>query len=265
MEAISNRSPRQVQWVGFVTILRKEVRRFLRLWVQTIVPPMVTMSLYFLIFGHLVGQRVGTIEGYPYVSFIAPGIIMLSMLTNTYANVSSSFFIEKFVRSLEEMMYAPIRTVWIVTAFILAAVMRGVVVGIGVFTVAHFFTVVPIAHPALACLIAVLSMTVLASIGLLNALLANHFDGINLIPTFVLTPLIYLGGVFFPISMLSPFWHHVAWFNPLAYMISGFRYCLLGQPQVPLGGICIMIVVVAMVFMGLSIYRIEHRKGILLK
>lgn len=253
------------QKIAFYTVIKKEVSRFLRLWLQTILPPFVTMSLYFLIFGQLVGSRVGPIHDQPYILFIAPGIIMLSMLTNTYANVSSSFFIEKFVRSVEEMIYAPVYTISIVIGFMVAGALRGLLVGLGVYFIAHAFTHVPIMHPWLALGIAVLSTMCMAGLGLVNALYANHFDGINVIPTFVLTPLIYLGGVFFPIVMLPHIWQVISWYNPLAYVISAFRFALLGHAVVDLTAVLALSFVLLIAVISFCVRKINRLDGVIIK
>lgn len=252
------------QIIAFNTVIKKEVSRFLRLWQQTLLPPLVTMFLYFLIFGQLVGSRVGEIHGQPYIVFITPGIIMLSMLTNTYANVASSFFIEKFVRSVEEMIYAPVRTISIVLGFIIAGALRGLLVGAGVLFVAHFFISVHVFNPILCLIVAMLATMSMAGLGLVNALYANHFDGINVIPTFVLTPLIYLGGVFFPISMLPSFWQSLSWFNPLAYVISGFRFTLTGHAVVNLHLLIISEAVLLVAVILFCVRKINRLEGVVI-
>ena len=253
------------QRVAFYTVIKKEVHRFLRLWLQTLLPPMITMFLYFLIFGELVGSKVGQVHDQPYILFIAPGIIMLSMLTNTYANVSSSFFIEKFVRSVEEMIYAPVYTISIVLGFMIAGALRGLLVGIGVFCIAHMFTHVPISHPWLTLTISVLATMCMGGLGLVNALYANHFDGINVVPTFVLTPLIYLGGVFFPISMLPSFWQHISWFNPLAYMISAFRFALSNHAVVNLDVVIVTSSILLISIIAFCVRKINSLNGVIIK
>lgn len=253
------------QKVAFYTVINKEVRRFFRLWQQTLLPPMITMFLYFLIFGELVGSKVGAVHNQPYILFIAPGIIMLSMLTNTYANVSSSFFIEKFVRSVEEMIYAPVYTISIVFGFMIAGALRGLLVGVGVFLIAHVFVQVPIIHPWISCLIAILATMCMAGLGLVNALYANHFDGINVVPTFVLTPLIYLGGVFFPISLLPGFWQTISWFNPLAYMISAFRFALSNHAAVNLEIVITISIIFLISITVFCVRKINNLSGVMIK
>lgn len=253
------------QAVAFYTIISKEVHRFMRLWRQTILPPMITMFLYFLIFGRLVGSKVGMVDNQPYIMFIAPGIIMLSMLTNTYSNIASSFFIEKFVRSIEEMIYSPIYTISIVMGFMLAAALRGLIVGIGVFWVAHLFVNIEIVHPITALMVTVLATMCMAGFGLVNGLFANHFDGINIIPTFVLTPLIYLGGVFFPISMLPKFWQVVSWFNPLAYIISVFRFSITNHAVVHLGLVLFLILIITLALIAYCVHKINRLDGVIIK
>ena len=221
-------------WVALKTIWRKEITRFMRIWVQTLIPPVITMSLYFIIFGNLIGNRIGEMGGVGYMQFIVPGLIMMSVITNSYANVSSSFFGAKFQKSIEELLVAPVPTHVIIAGFVGGGVARGVLVGILVTLVSLFF--VPLQIHSWFMIIATLLMTsILFSLaGLLNALFAKSFDDISIIPTFVLTPLTYLGGVFYSLTLLPAFWQAVSKLNPIVYMISGFRYGFLGISDVSL-------------------------------
>ena len=224
----------RAEWVGFSTIIIREFHRIVRIWGQTIVPPVVTATLYFVIFGSLIGRRVGQVGGYDYMQFIAPGLIMMTVITNSYGNVVSSFFGAKFGKHLEELLVSPLPNWLILIGYIAGGMLRGFLVGAVVTVVAFFFTHFRILH-----LFAVLSSVVLTSIvfalgGFINALFAKNFDQISWFPTFVLAPLTYLGGVFYSVTML-PAWALVASHaNPILYMVSAFRYGFLGTTDVDL-------------------------------
>jgi ABC-2 type transport system permease protein len=221
--------------VGFTTIIRKEFRRVLRIWVQTIIPPAITMTLYFIIFGSFIGRRVGEIDGVPYTTFIAPGLIMMAVITNSFGNVVSSFFSGKLQLHLEELLVAPLAMFTIVIGYVLGGVFRGVLVAALVTAVALFFTDLHVAHPFITISVIILTAMVFSTAGLLNAMFAKNFDDISIIPTFVLTPLTYLGGVFFSVSLLPSFWDKVALANPILYMVNAFRYGMLGASDVSIG------------------------------
>jgi ABC-2 type transport system permease protein len=225
----------RINLVGLWTIVRKESRRVVRIWVQTIVPPAITMTLYFIIFGSLVGSRIGTMDGVPYTTFIAPGLIMMAVITNSFANVVSSFFSSKLMLHLEEMLVAPLAHTTIVLGFVAGGIVRGLLVAALVVVVALFFTDLEVAHPLVTLTTILLTAVVFSIAGLFNAIFAKTFDDISIIPTFVLTPLTYLGGVFFSISLLPPFWQKVALLNPILYMVNAFRYGMLGSSDIPLG------------------------------
>jgi len=220
--------------VALKSIWRKETNRFLRIWVQTLVPPVITMSLYFVIFGNLIGSRIGQMNGFDYMSFIVPGLIMMSVITNSYSNVASSFFSAKFQRNVEELLVAPVPNYVIIWGYIGGGVTRGLMVGFLVTCVSLFFVDLQIFNMFI-LILSVLCTSVLFSIGgLLNAIFAKTFDDISIIPTFVLTPLTYLGGVFYSINLLPEFWQSVSHFNPVFYMINAFRYGFLGVADVSL-------------------------------
>ncbi|WP_028864858.1 ABC transporter permease [Psychromonas aquimarina] len=220
--------------VALKSIWIKEINRFLRIWVQTLVPPAITMTLYFVIFGNLIGKRIGEMGGYDYMSFIVPGLIMMSVITNSYSNVASSFFSAKFQRNVEELLVAPVPNYIIIWGYIGGGVARGLMVGFIVTCVSLFFVDLQIFN-IFVLLLSVLCTSILFSIGgLLNAIFARTFDDISIIPTFVLTPLTYLGGVFYSISLLPDFWQGVSHFNPVFYMINAFRYGFLGIADVSL-------------------------------
>ena len=225
----------RVNLVGFWTIVRKETRRVVRIWIQTIVPPAITMTLYFIIFGSLVGRRIGAMDGVPYMTFIAPGLIMMAVITNSFANVVSSFFSSKLMLHLEEMLVAPIAHTTIVVGFVVGGVVRGLLVAALVVVVAMFFTDLHVVHPLITFTTILLTAVVFSIAGLFNAIFAKTFDDISIIPTFVLTPLTYLGGVFFSIKLLPPFWQGVAQLNPILYMVNAFRYGMLGSADISIG------------------------------
>jgi len=220
--------------IALKSLWRKETNRFLRIWVQTLVPPVITMSLYFVIFGNLIGSRIGTMNGFDYMSFIVPGLIMMSVITNSYSNVASSFFSAKFQRNIEELLIAPVPTYIIIWGYIGGGVARGLMVGFLVTCVSLLFVDLQIFNLFI-LILSVLCTSVLFSIGgLLNAIFAKTFDDISIIPTFVLTPLTYLGGVFYSITLLPEFWQAVSHFNPVFYMINAFRFGFLGIADVSL-------------------------------
>lgn len=221
--------------IGFTTLIRKEFIRVIRIWVQTIVPPAITMTLYFIIFGNLIGRRIGTMEGFDYMQYIAPGLIMMSVITNSYANVVSSFFGAKFGRHVEEMLVSPMSNVTIILGHVAGGVVRGLLVGSLVTAIALGFTSLRVEHPMVTVSIVLLSSIVFSLAGFINAVFAKKFDDISIVPTFVLTPLTYLGGVFYSISLLPEVWQKVSLANPILYMVNAFRYGILGVSDISIG------------------------------
>ena len=220
------------KWIAFRTILIKEVRRILRIWPQTLLPPVITMSLYFVIFGKMIGSRVGEMGGVPYMQFIVPGLIMMSVITNSYSNVVSSFFSAKFTSSIEELLVSPVSKHSILIGYIGGGIFRGLMIAIIVSIVAQFFTKLGIEH-FFVMVFTVLGTSILFSLGgFINAVFARSFDDISIIPSFVLTPLTYLGGVFYSLENLSPFWQNISLLNPIVYMVNSFRYGILGYSDV---------------------------------
>lgn len=237
--------------VAAKTIIRKEVVRVLRIWVQTIVPPAITMTLYFIIFGNLIGRRIGSMEGFDYMQYIAPGLIMMSVITNSYGNVVSSFFGAKFGRHVEEMLVAPMSYATIIIGHVAGGVLRGMLVGLLVTIIALFFTRLDLAHPLITISIVLMSSVVFSLAGFINAVFARKFDDISIVPTFVLTPLTYLGGVFYSISMLPEFWQNVSKANPILYMVNAFRYGILGTSDISIGhAYFILTVFIVVLFTG---------------
>jgi ABC-2 type transport system permease protein len=233
------------QLVSLRTLVRKEVSRVTRIWVQTIVPPIITMSLYFVIFGNLIGRRVGQMEGFDYMQYIAPGLIMMSVITNSYGNVVSSFFGAKFQRHLEEMLVAPMATWAIILGHVAGGVVRGLMVGSVVTLIALFFTEVQIQNIFITVSVVILTSVVFALGGLINAIFARKFDDISIIPAFVLAPLTYLGGVFYSISLLPPIAQKLSLMNPILYMVNAFRYGMLGVSDIDISRAYVIIIVFA--------------------
>ena len=252
----------QINLVGLATIVRKEVRRVLRIWVQTIVPPAITMTLYFIIFGSLIGSRIGEMDGVPYTTFIAPGLIMMAVITNSFGNVVSSFFSGKIQSHLEEMLVSPMSYATIVIGYVVGGVVRGLLVAALVTCVALFFTELRVAHPLITISVIVLTAVVFSLGGLLNALFAKNFDDITIIPTFILTPLTYLGGVFFSISLLSPLWQSIARVNPILYMVNAFRYGMLGTSDIGIETAFVIVVAAALILFAVALYMLQRGFGI---
>jgi len=223
-----------LMWVGYKTIVRKEITRILRIWGQTIVPPAITMTLYFIIFGELIGRRIGEMGGFTYMQYIVPGLVIMSVITNSYGNMVSSFFGAKFGKHIEELLISPLPNWVILAGYVTGALMRGLMVGAVVMAVSLFFTPIEVQHPLVMLTVLLLTAIVFALAGMVNAIFAQKFDDIAIIPTFVLAPLTYLGGVFYSISLLPEFWQNVSVVNPILYMVNGFRYGMLGVSDVSL-------------------------------
>ena len=233
-QAVTDTTDAQRNLVALATIVRREVNRILRIWGQTLVPPAITMTLYFLIFGGLIGSRIGDMGGYTYMEFIVPGLVMMSVIQNSYANISSSFYGAKFGRHVEELLVSPMPNWVILTGYVAGAVLRGLVVGVIVLLIAMLFTKVRIPHPFVTFTTVLLGATIFALAGFVNAVYAKKFDDIAIVPTFILTPLTYLGGVFYSVKLLPPWAEAATHANPVFYMVNAFRYGLLGSSDVPL-------------------------------
>ena len=233
---------KMIYWTAFKTLLIKEILRFARIWVQTILPPAITMALYFIIFGKLIGSQIGDIEGFRYIDFIVPGLILMSVISNSYANTVSSFYFSRWNKHIDELLIAPIPNWLILAGYVAGGVARGVIVGIVVTIVASFFSDLSIHSYGITFLVFVLTSVLFSLAGFINGVFANSFDDISIIPTFVLTPLTYLGGVFYSMSLLPEFWQTVSMANPVLYMVNAFRYGLLGVSDINLGsGIAIIL------------------------
>ncbi|SDI72600.1 ABC transporter permease [Billgrantia gudaonensis] len=254
-------SPTQTA-IALWTLVLKEIKRFTRIWPQTLLPPSITMSMYFIIFGSLIGSRIGEMDGFTYMDFIVPGLIMMAVITNSYSNVASSFFSNKFQRSVEEMMVSPMPNWVILTGFVLGGMARGLGVGLIVTLVSLFFTRLNVAHPLLTVGVVVLTAALFSIGGFINALLADKFDDVSIVPTFVLTPLTYLGGVFYSISLLPPVWQGVSLLNPILYMVNVFRHGFLGVSDIPVGWALAAIVVFILILFSIALWMLESGKGI---
>lgn len=229
--------------IPFLTLARKEISRYLRIWQQTFFPPIITTTLYFVIFGNLIGGRIGSMDGYAYIDFIVPGLILMSIITNSYANVASSFFGAKFQSFIEEIMVSPTSPKIILLGYITGGVTRGLLIGLLVSLVSLFFTDISIHNKWVVISIALLTSVLFSLAGLLNGLFAKSFDDVSIIPTFVLTPLTYLGGIFYSINLLPDLWQQISLINPILYMINGFRYGFLGISDINLGFSFLIIII----------------------
>lgn len=250
------------QYIAFGTIVRREITRFTRIWTQTIVPPAVTTTLYFLIFGKLIGPRIGDIHGVSYIQYIVPGLIMMSIITNSYANVVASFYGSKFQKNLDEMLVSPMPDYIIILGYTVGGVARGLCVGTVVTLVALFFVDLSVMHWGVMLSVMLLTSMLFSFAGLVNAIFANSFDDINIVPTFVLTPLTYLGGVFYSIDMLPEFWRNLSFANPILYMVNGFRYGILGLTDMSLAVAYAIIIGFTVVMFLLCLYLLKRSAGI---
>ena len=247
-----------LQWISFKTIVTKEVRRFMRIWVQTLVPPAITIALYFVIFGSLIGSRIGQMGGYDYMQFVVPGLIMMAVIQNSYGNVVSSFFGTKFQGNVEELLVSPTAEATILLGYLVGGMLRGLAVGAIVTVLALFFTELSVMNWAVTISMVLMTAVVFSIAGFLNAMYANNFDDISIIPTFVLTPMIYLGGVFYSVDLLPEFWAKVSLINPILYMVNGFRYGILGVSDVSLGVSYAMLTLFVVLGFGAAMYLLTR-------
>lgn len=218
--------------IAFITIVTKEIRRFTRIWPQTLLPPAVSTALYFLIFGALIGSRIGTVDGAKYIDFIVPGVILMSVISHSYSNVVSSFYSTKFQRHIEELLVSPVPNWVILGGYVCGGIARGLMVGAVVSFIALLFTDISLHNGWVALGVCVLTATLFSLAGFINAVFADSFDDISIVPNFVLTPLSYLGGVFYSVSMLPGIWQSISKGNPILYMVNAFRYGLIGVTDV---------------------------------
>jgi len=255
--------PLEKQFISFYTILRKGVMRILRIWSQTLLPSVITSVLYFAVFGSILGARIGTLDGIPYILFVVPGLVMLAVITNSYMDVATTFFVSKFFsRNIDEILVSPTPPSVLIAGFIASGVVRGMLVGALVLIVSLFFALPSVAHPLIVLLFLFLSSLVFALGGLVNGIYAKSFDGISIVPTFVLTPLVYLGGVFYSIHSLPPLWQTVSLFNPVFYLINGFRYGFLGTSDVSLLTCFLVLFVLMLALLSANVYFIKKGLGL---
>ena len=252
----------RTQSIALQTILTKETLRFLRIWIQTILPPAITTALYFIIFGKLIGARLGAVDGLTYSQYIAPGLIMMAVITNAYSNVVSSFFSAKFQRHIEEMLVSPLPNAIIVLGFVGGGVARGLTVGLVVTAVSLSFADLHWQHPWLTLAVILLTSVLFSLGGLINGIFAKSFDDISLIPTFVLTPLTYFGGIFYSIQMLPPFWQDASRFNPILYMVNAFRFGILGVSDINIVLAVALITLLIVGLFGYSLWLLHRGTGI---
>ncbi len=255
--------PAERLWTSFYTMVRKETVRMFRIWQQTFLPSAVTSVLYFMVFGSIIGNRLGTFEGFSYIHFIIPGLVMLAVVTNAFMNVANTFFFAKFFsRNIDEILVSPTPPWLIIAGFIAGGMIRGVVIGLTVIVVSLLFAVPPIEHPFIILLFLLLGSMVFSLAGLINGIYAKNFDQITIIPTFVLTPLVYLGGVFYSVNSLPALWRELTYVNPIFYIINGFRYGFLGITDVPIW-ICVLVLLgLAAIFVALAWYFIRTGLGL---
>jgi len=250
------------QYIAFKTIVIKEALRFLRIWVQTIIPPVITVALYFVIFGSLIGSQIGNIGEFTYMEFIIPGLVLMALISNSYANVVSSFYGAKFQHHIEEMLISPLPNYIILIGFMAGGVMRGMLVGLAVLVVSLIFSDLNIHNYAVTVAVFILTSMLFSLAGFINAVYANSFDDISIIPTFVLTPLTYLGGIFYSIQMLPEFWQNVSLINPILYMINAFRFGLLGVSDIPLTHAFTIIIGFIVALFWYSMHLLKTGKGL---
>lgn len=249
-------------WVAFSAIVYKEVRRFTRIWMQTLLPPAITMVLYFIIFGNLIGSRIGTMDGYDYMQFIVPGLIMMTVITNSYGNVSSSFFSNKFQKSIEELMVAPVPNWVIMLGFVVGGVARGLACGFIVTLLSLWFTDLQVHNAFVTLSVILLTAVVFSTAGLINAIFATKFDDVTIVPTFILTPLTYLGGVFYSVSLLPDVWQWVSKLNPILYMVNTFRYGIIGHSDIPVLAAYGMLLMFVALLMSWALYLLHTGRGL---
>ena len=248
-------------WVADTTIVRKETGRFLRIWL-IFLPSVITTTLYYVIFGAFIGSQIQGVSGFTYIQFIVPGLVMMAVITNSFSNVASSFFGSKFQKSIEELLVAPISPFLVVAGYVTGGVLRGLLTGVLVLGVALFFTHLTVHNILLTVVFVFLTALLFSLAGMVNAIYAKKFDGISIVPVFVLTPLTYLGGVFYSVSVLPVFWQHVSAFNPILYMVNGFRYGLLGISDVSVTGSLVILVVLSVAMLGFNIYLFKTGRGL---
>lgn len=253
----------RIQWIGYQTIMRREVVRIFRIWPQTLMPPVISMTLYFLIFGAFIGPRVGTIDGVSYMAFLVPGLVMMQVVINAYMNVVSTVFSAKFQKSFEELLVSPLSPTTILMGYVSGGIIRGILVGGSVTVVALFFTPLQVQHAVLLFFTVILTAFLFSFAGFINAIFAKKFDDISIIPTFVLTPLIYLGGVFYSIKLLPEFWQQLSLANPILYLVNLFRYGFHGVSDIEIYKSFVALLVMVMVLWAICHNLLKRGIGFL--
>ena len=249
-------------WIAYMTVMRKELVRIFRIWAQTILPPVVTTSLYFIVFGTFIGSQLAPIQGLSYIQFIVPGLIMMSIITSSYMNTVSNFYFAKFMRNIDEMLVSPMPDWLVIAGFISGGVMRGLIVGFFVLLVSLFFSHLAIYNFAVLIAAVVMTSVLFSLAGLINGIFAKGFDGISIVPTFVLTPLTYLGGIFYSITQFPPFWQNVSLFNPILYMVNAFRYGFFGVSDVPVWICFSVLITFTLLFTAIVILLFRRGMGV---
>ncbi|MDO8566093.1 MAG: ABC transporter permease [Candidatus Moranbacteria bacterium] len=249
-------------WVAYMTIVRKESVRFLRIWPQTLLPSVVTTTLYYVVFGTFIGSQIRGFGDFSYIQFIVPGLVMMAVITNSFSNVAGSFFGSKFQKSIEELLVSPITPFLVVAGYVTGGILRGLITGVLVLSVSLFFTHLTIHSLILTVVFIFLTSLLFALAGLLNGIYAKDFDGVSIVPTFVLTPLTYLGGVFYSISALPPIWQKISLWNPILYMVNGFRYGFLGVSDVGVGESLFILMSLSVALLFANIYLFKTGRGL---
>lgn len=252
----------RVSWVSFYTIASKEVIRFLRIWTQTLLPPVVTTSLYFVIFGSFIGSQIADINGISYMAFIVPGLLMMGVINSSFMNVVSSFFFAKFIHYIDEFLVSPTPNWVILAGYVIGGALRGLLVGLIIYIVSVFFTAPQVYNFGIVLVFIVMTSIVFALAGFLNAVFAKKFDDISIFPTFILTPLTYLGGIFYSVKMLPELWQTVSLFNPILYMINGFRYGFYGFADVDVWLSFGLLMLFTVVLTALNLWLLKKGEGV---
>lgn len=254
-------TPRQ-KWIAYCTMVRREVGRFLRIWIQSLLPPVITMSIYFVVFGSFLGSRIQRIGDASYMEFIVPGLVMMTVITNSFSNVVSSFFSARFQRNIEELVVAPMPDWLLIAGYVTGGVARGITTGVLVLVVSLLFHPVRFHDLPMVLAFLVLTSLVFSLAGFMNALFARKFDDISIVPTFVLTPLTYFGGVFYSIELLPPFWRGISQANPILYMVNGFRYGFLGTSDIPVWIGLALLSVTAVALFAANVWLVHRGVGL---
>lgn len=249
-------------YIAYYTIVRKDVVRIVRLWKQTFLPSVVTTTLYFLVFGTFIGSQLGAIHGFTYIQFIVPGLVMMQVITNAYSNTSTALFMAKFQRNIDEMLVSPMPEWMIIAGYVTAGIVRGLIIGVLVLLTSLFFTHLTIYNGVVLLGAFVLTCVLFSLAGFLNAMFANSFDSISIVPTFILTPLTYLGGVFYSIERFPHFWQMVSYFNPILYMVNAFRYGFLGISDVPVGMSFVVLIGCTIALLGVILFLFKKGLGL---